>query len=304
MELRLLIFLHFVRLALNSCPFQTPFWFKTLPKLMPVFFDNGEKDPSKAWLEFGPIQNRKCVDYFRIETSKIDKFGLVKDLGPHIGRNELGGVVDLVPCTQYKFKVAAYEFFHGTGKIFPVWSKEVTFVLDYTPKFIVPPIVYEKVASPMSKVRRGWYAEHGEERKKRGIYPFTTTTPAPTTEPFLTITVVWEIAFIDYPICLDRVEFQYLNIEWDESVFTQMYNETTGREGFVVHNKQLPCDDEFAFMVKVYGVSGKYSNTSWNPPSCVSTTPVPTTPPPTPPDFQRCHAGVSFVFYYLYCSDY
>ena len=29
------------------------------------------------------------------------------------------------------------------------------------------------------------------------------------------------------------------------------YNETTGREGFVVHNKQLPCDDEFAFMVKV-----------------------------------------------------
>ena len=88
------------------------------------------------------------------------------------------------------------------------------------------------------------------------------------------------------------------------------YNETTGREGFVVHNKQLPCDDEFSFMVKVpchkqlalqlssnslppslppslsplrsldhyhyqvYGVSGKYSNTSWNPPSCVSTTPV------------------------------
>ena len=31
---------------------------------------------------------------------------------------------------------------------------------------------------------------------------------------------------------------------------------------------------------------------------------VPTTPPPTPPDFERCHAGVSFVFYYLYCSDY
>ena len=91
----------------------------------------------------------------------------------------------------------------------------------------------------MSKVRRSWYAEHDIE--KRGIYPFTTTTPAPTTEPFLTITVVWEIAFIDYPICLDRldlfqikfiltiflmillrVEFQYLNIEWDESVFTQM----------------------------------------------------------------------------------
>ena len=25
-----------------------------------------------------------------------------------------------------------------------------------------------------------------------------------TTEPFLSITVVWEITYIDYPICLDR----------------------------------------------------------------------------------------------------
>ena len=37
----------------------------------------------------------RCVDYFRIQTSKIDKFGLVKDLGPHIGRNELGGSVSV-----------------------------------------------------------------------------------------------------------------------------------------------------------------------------------------------------------------
>ena len=95
-----------------------------------------------------------------------------------------------------------------------------------------------QVASPMSKVRQGWYAEHGIEKRGiytflitsiitindvlvtplssslsslsslSGIYPFTTTTPAPTTEPFLTITVVWEISFIDYPICLDRSHSQ------------------------------------------------------------------------------------------------
>ena len=45
---------------------QTPFWFKTLPKLMPMFFENGEKDPSRAWLEFGPIQNRKYANNYII----------------------------------------------------------------------------------------------------------------------------------------------------------------------------------------------------------------------------------------------
>ena len=140
----------------------------------------------------------------------------------------------------------------------------------------------------------------------------------------------------------------------------------------MVHNKQLPCDDEFAFMVKVvlelayiivfisvafFAVLSPIPTrcTEWAentqtrpgtlplasaPPrwdwyqvfefvslsiivvtlsdkklsssdhglfyfSCTKLShQVPTTPPPTPPDFERCHAGVSFVFYYLYCSDY
>jgi|ERR1711962_246291 len=287
-----LIILHSIGLSHSSCPFQTPFWFKKAPELKPVLDEFGNTIPDQVWIEFGPMQNHKCVDYFRVESAKTDKYGLTKITSPHIDRNQPGTKVTVVPCTLYKFRVAAYEMFHGTGKIFPVWSKEVNFTLDYTPKFIVAPLVYEKVASKGSKVRN---------QVKRSIYPYTTTPAPTTTEPFLIITIVWELSYIDFPICLDRVEFQYLNIEWDESQYTKVFNGTKHREAFIVHNKQLPCDDEYAFTVKVFGVNGQYTNTTWDPPSCVSTTPAPTTPPPTPPDFQRCHPGVSFVFYYLYC---
>ena len=33
--------------------------------------------------------------------------------------------------------------------------------------------------------------------------------------------------------------------------------------------------------------AGRFTNTTWDPPSCVSTTPAPTTPPPTTPEFNR-----------------
>ena len=74
--------------------------------------------------------------------------------------------VEVVPCTEYKFRVAGYEMFQGTGRIFPVYSKQVqtqviqvkcqilnhcllqvNFTLNYSPKFIKQPIVYEKVLS-------------------------------------------------------------------------------------------------------------------------------------------------------------
>ena len=124
-------------------------------------------------------------------------------------------------------------------------SKEVNFTLDYTPKFIKKPTVFEKVASP-----------HSRARQIRAIHPYTTTTPAPTTEPFLAITILWDLSYIDFPICLDRVEFQYLNIEWDESTFTETFDNPKNRMFFVVNNKKLPCDEEFAFTAKAFGVNG------------------------------------------------
>ena len=83
---------------------------------------------------------------------------------------------------------------------FKMLSNEVNFTLDYAPTFVMDPIVWEKVASPLSKAR-----------KARGNHPYNSTPEPTTTDPFLVISTVWDLTYIDFPICLDTVEFQYLN---------------------------------------------------------------------------------------------
>jgi len=282
----------FLGLGLSSCPFQTPFWFLDPPALMPVLDEFGNTIADKVWVEFGRIMNHKCVDYFRVVYTKSDKSGVTQVTSDRIDRNAYGTQITVVPCTLYTFRVVGYEEFHGTGRRFKMKSKEVNFTLDYTPKFIKKPTVMEKVASPNSRARN-----------IRAIHPYTTTTPAPTTEPFLAITILWDLSYIDFPICLDRVEFQYLNIQWDESSFTETFDNPKNRMFFVVNNKKLPCDEEFSFTAKAFGVNGHHTNTTWDPPSCISTTPPPTTEGSTPPEFVRCHSGASFVFLALFCTD-
>ena len=53
-----------------------------------------------------------------------------------------------------------------------------------------------------------------------------------------------------------RVDFEYLNIEWQESLFTQVFDDPKDRMSFIISNKQLPCNDEFVFVAKAYGVNG------------------------------------------------
>jgi len=286
----------FLGLCFTSCPFQVPFGFLDDPLIQPVLDEFGNTMADQVWIEFGRIQNLKCIDYFRVTYEKTDKTGVTTITTDPINRHEKGAQMTVVPCTLYKFKVAAYEEFHGTGKRFKMMSNEVSFTLDYTPKFIKQPIVWEKKASPLSNVRHRQLP-----REKRGIFRRTTTTQRTTTEPFLTIQTVWDLTYIDFPICLDRVEFEYLNLEWQEALYTEVFDDPQNRMSFVVSNKQLPCNDEFVFVVKAYGVNGDHTNTTWYPPSCVSTTPEPTTEGSTPPEFERCHAGASFVFLHLFC---
>jgi hypothetical protein len=42
-------------------------------------------------------------------------------------------------------------------------------------------------------------------RERREIYPYTTTPTTTTEEPYLAITVSWDLTYIDFPICLARV---------------------------------------------------------------------------------------------------
>ena len=56
-------------------------------------------------------------------------------------------------------------------------------------------------------------------------------------------------------ICI-RVDFEYLNMEWQESLFTEVFDDPKDRMSFIISNKQLPCNDEFIFIAKAYGVNG------------------------------------------------
>ena len=120
----------------------------------------------QVWIEFGRINNLKCVDYYRVTYIKSDKTGVTTVTSDPVHRLEKGAQMTVVPCTLYTFRVAAYEEFHGTGRRFKMLSNEVNFTLDYTPKFIKDPIVWEKKASPLSNAR----LRQQPNREKRGIF--------------------------------------------------------------------------------------------------------------------------------------
>merc|ERR1712079_356222 len=181
-----------VSLCLTSCPFQQPLYFKDDPIIQPVLDEFGETKADEVWIEFGRINNLKCVDYFRVTYTKSDKTGVTTITTDPIDRLEKGALMTVVPCTLYTFRVAAYEEFHGTGRRFKMLSNEVNFTLDYTPKFVKKP-------SLLSNARQRQLLS----REKRGIFRRTTTTERTTTEPFLTIQIVWDLGYIDFPICLD-----------------------------------------------------------------------------------------------------
>lgn len=73
-------------------------------------------DVQQVWIEFGRISNRKCVDYFRVTYQKKDKTGVTTLTTEPIDRLESGAQMTVVPCTEYSFRIAAYEEFHGTGR--------------------------------------------------------------------------------------------------------------------------------------------------------------------------------------------
>ena len=75
-------------LSLSSCPFQHPFYFLDEPVLQPVLDEFGEALAdqvgggqnrtlynmcSKVWIQFGEINNIKCVDYFRVTYTKVSE---------------------------------------------------------------------------------------------------------------------------------------------------------------------------------------------------------------------------------------
>ena len=84
---------------------------------------------------------------------------------------------------------------------------------------------------------------------------------------------------IDWPSCINYIEFDYYDTVYNESVFMETLRsplpETVELE---IVNKKVPCDGDFAHFTRVYGATGDFSKGFWTPPSCLTTTPTPTTP--------------------------
>ena len=71
-------------------------------------------------------------------------------------------------------------------------------------------------------------------------------------------------------------------MEWNEAPFTEVFDDPKDRMSFIISNKQLPCNDEFVFVAKAYGVNGKHNLlTTADLTSCVQVTTL--TPPGTRP---------------------
>ena len=83
---------------------------------------------------------------------------------------------------------------------------------------------------------------------------------------------------MDWPMCVDRVEFQYVNLANNVVKFNKTFSEPFAKlMEFDLDDKLIPCNDEFDYVTKVYGKNGNHSISYWTPPSCKKTTPAPTT---------------------------
>ncbi|XP_040577792.1 uncharacterized protein [Lepeophtheirus salmonis] len=268
----LLILWRQLELVCGGCPFQNPFWFVEKPTVVTVYDENGEMIPNKARVMWGRMENFRCVDYFQVEYfQKQDPQGTVR-LTPKINRHRRSFEIDVIPCTDYYFKVIASEDWKGMREDFKMNSEVVYFKLAYTPRFINRPTVKEK--------RRGQYKSPG-----RGGAPPPSDSPEPTLEEEYSIKVFWRLTDVDYPICLDYFELKLYDNSYNETVLTRNFPRPFSRPRFefVVSNKDAPCDLDYLFMLKAYGYNRLYSTTDWTPPSCVVTTPAPTTTTETSP---------------------
>ena len=63
---------------------------------------------------------------------------------PRINRHRRSVEIEVIPCTDYFFKVIASEDWKGLREDFKVFSEVVKFKVAYTPKFLTPPMVKER----------------------------------------------------------------------------------------------------------------------------------------------------------------
>lgn len=257
------------------CYDQSPFWFVSQPSVEPLYDPEGNMLSNKLRVKWGAMHNFKCIDYFQVEyfqklkptstvmqTARIDRFRRYYD-------------IDVEPCTEYTFKIAASEDYQGRREDFKAFSGLVSYKLDYTPRFTSLPSVKElKIRQDSRGPKRsgrspwgGWQADQKDEEEEE------------VKEPVM-LRVSWRIQQIDYPTCLDYFMLDYYDITYNESTYSKTINRpfpASNKIDVDIHSDTVPCDPEFRYILRVFGLTGAETQTEWTPPSCVLTTPPPTT---------------------------
>jgi len=303
--------------ATPICYDQSPFWFLTRPVVENLLDDEGRILSNKVRVKWGALHNFKCVDYFQVEYHQKDDPENTQIMTPRIDRFRRYYDIDVDPCTKYVVKVQASEDYQGRREDFKAVSLEVHHKVDYTPRFMSKPSVKElKIRKGTGRGRgRRSKRELDEERDvedynvDEGDFGFVeveddsegerarraalldwdgdyshfqrdeaeeeTTEPPP--DP-VNIRVSWRLSQIDYPTCLDYFVLDYYDITYNEST----YSRTLGRPfapqlQIDINSDAVPCDPEFRYILRVFGLTGDETRVAWTPPSCIFTTPAPTT---------------------------
>ena len=91
--------------------------------------------------------------------------------------------------------------------------------------------------------------------------------------------ITFKLTDIDWPSCINYIEFDYYDTVYNESVFIETLRAPLEETiNFQIVNQNAPCDPDFAHFTRVYGATGDFSKGFWTPPSCLTTTSTTTTP--------------------------
>ena len=207
-------------------------------------------------------------------------------LSPRINRHRRSVEIEVMPCTDYFFKVIASEDWKGLREDFKVFSEVVGYRNQYTPKFVNPPIVKERRPRDRDRDRaRARARQRQRARSGRQMIDGAPVTggssPAPT-EPVVeqfTIKVGWRLSDIDYPVCLDYFVLDYYDTVYNETSFQRTFMRPFMKPRFEleVSNQLVPCDPDYEFNIYAFGFNKESSRSQWTPPACIVTTPAPTT---------------------------
>lgn len=197
-------------------------------------------------------------------------------LTPNINRHRRSVEIEVMPCTDYYFKVIASEDWKGLREDFKVFSEVVPFINQYTPKFLNPPLVKERGR----RRERPHRPRGGRDVIDGAVGAGEEAAPPPTAEPeTFTIKVGWRLSDLDYPICLDYFVLDYYDTMYNESSFSRQFQRPFLKPRFEleVPSSQVPCEPDYQFIIYAFGFNKKSSTSVWTPPSCIVTTPAPTT---------------------------